>query len=329
LDPVLYSRILDQAAAMGVRSVKFTGGEPLIHPNIREILQEAGARGLAVFIETNGVCCSPDMGRLIAGLPEVGVSVSLDGVCPETHDEIRGVSGAFSAAVAGIRNLVAQGVRPQIIMSVFRRNADEIEHLPAFAHDLGAASVKLNIVQPSARAERLYETGNALSTGESADLGRRLYRDIIPHSRIPVMYSIPPAFRPLGRIFRPGAQLCDSCAILNIIGVLPDGSYALCGIGSRIPELVFGAATRDRLEDVWRTNPILNELREGLPHRLTGACADCVMKSSCLGNCIALNYYRSRSLWAPFWFCEEMRRGGGFPEARSITALRRTKCSIA
>ena len=36
-------------------------------------------------------------------------------------------------------------------------------------------------------------------------------------------------------------------------------------VEDKMPDLVFGHAVRDRLEDVWNGNPVLQELREGLP----------------------------------------------------------------
>ena len=46
------------------------------------------------------------------------------------------------------------------------------------------------------------------------------------------------------------------------------GHYALCGIGEQVPDMVFGAVGKDRLEEVWRENAILVSLRDGLPDRL-------------------------------------------------------------
>ena len=47
-----------------------------------------------------------------------------------------------------------------------------------------------------------------------------------------------------------------------------------------------------------------------------GICAKCLMKDQCLGACIAQNYYRTESLWAPFWFCDAAEEEGLFPETR-------------
>ena len=109
---------------------------------------------------------------------------------------------------------------------------------------------------------------------------------------------------------------CGVCGIRGVLGVLADGSYALCGIGEHVPELVFGKAGRDGLAEVWGGNPVLRQIREGMPRRLEGVCGECLMKGVCLGSCIAQNYYRRRNLWAPFWFCEEARKSGLFPVTR-------------
>ncbi len=97
---------------------------------------------------------------------------------------------------------------------------------------------------------------------------------------------------------------------------MANGAYALCGIGETIPELVFGDAARERLADIWDNTPILKSLREGLPGLFEGICGECVMKKKCLGSCLAQNYYNTKNLWAPFWYCEEALTKGLFPDTR-------------
>jgi len=40
------------------------------------------------------------------------------------------------------------------------------------------------------------------------------------------------------------------------------------------------------------------------------------MNKVCLGSCLAQNYYNSRSLWAPFWFCHKAEKNSLFPSSR-------------
>jgi len=171
-----------------------------------------------------------------------------------------------------------------------------------------------------ARGEKMHDSGEALSIEELVDLGRWVENTLSSSTPLRLHYDHPLAFRPLGKIFANNGDGCRVCGILSILGVLANGSYALCGIGETVPELVFGHADSDRLEDIWTNSPILLELRKGLPRRLEGICGYCLMKRLCLGSCVAQNYYGSRDLWAPFWFCKEAHNQGLFPDTRILTS---------
>lgn len=201
-------------------------------------------------------------------------------------------------------------------MSIVRRNKDQMEHLVRFAESLGTDSVKFNLTMPIARGEVLHESGDTLTIEELVKLGSWVETHLSDSSRLQIAYDHPVAFRPLGKMFGHTGDGCSTCGILGILGVLSNGSYALCGIGNIVPELIFGHAATDRLEKVWETTEILNKLRNGLTHRLQGICGDCLMKGLCLGSCIAQNYYQSKNLWAPFWYCNEAKKAGLFPETR-------------
>lgn len=312
----LFRSILDQAGPLGLSSVKLTGGEPLLHPQISEMLDLLREEKTPVVIETNGVLCSPGLADKIAACTGAFVSVSLDGADAGTHEWVRGVPGCFDAALEGIRNLVRSGLRPQIIMTIMGRNKDQLEALVHLAETVGACSVKFNLVQPTARGEKLHTAGEVLDVEEIVELGRWVESSLSRSAAVPVIFHHPPAFRPLGRMFGDRGDGCGICGVLGILGVLADGSYALCGIGETIPEMVFGHAAQDRLEAVWARTPVLQEIREGLPHRMGGVCRNCLMKVFCLGSCLAQNYYRTGSLWAPFWLCEEAQARGCFPASR-------------
>jgi SynChlorMet cassette radical SAM/SPASM protein ScmF len=316
LDFETFCDIIDQAKPLGLSGVKLTGGEPLIHPRIKEILDYLRGQDLTVTVESNGIACTTELAAKIRACKNPSVSVSLDGSDAETHDWMRGVEGSFDAAVRGIKNLVEAGFRPQVIMSLLRRNKGQMEALVRLAESLGAGSVKFNMVQPTARGERMHEAGETLSIEELVELGQWVETELAASTTLRLFYSHPTAFRPLNKMFGDQGDGCGQCGIFGILGVLGDGSYALCGIGETVPDLVFGHAVRDRLEDVWNGNPVLQALREGLPTRLQGICRECLMKHVCLGNCVAQNYYRSKSLWAPNWYCEEAEKRNLFPNTR-------------
>ncbi len=317
LDPDIFRLIIQQAKPLGLSTVKLTGGEPLLHSHIRELLEVVLSEDLRLIVETNGVLCTPELAEKIAACKNAFASVSVDGADAETHEWVRGVKGSFDAALDGIRNFVNAGMKPQVIMSVMNHNREQIEDVVQMAESLGAESVKFNIVQPTARGTTLHETGQTLTIEELVELGHWVETVLSKSTDLRLSYSHPPAFKPLGKMF--GSKKgdgCGVCGILGIIGVLSNGAYALCGIGETVPELIFGQAGKDHLADIWENTGIIRELREGLPEKLGGICGDCLMKGSCLGNCIALNYYASKNLWAPFWYCEKAKQAGLFPETR-------------
>jgi len=319
LDPELFQSIIEQAKPLGLTGVKLTGGEPLMQPNIKEILDFIRTEDLRLIVETNGILCTHELAQKMFTCEDPFVSVSLDGVDAETHEWIRGVKGCFEAALEGVRNLVKAGFRPQIIMTLMRRNKDQMEAMVSLAEDLGAGSVKFNIVQPTARGEIMHQAGETLTIEELVNLGQWVETTLSASTSMRLYYDHPLAFRPLEKIFADNENGCGICGILGILGILADGSYALCGIGETVPELIFGHAATDRLDDIWNNTSIIQELREGIPQRLEGICGDCLMKGICLGSCIAQNYYSGKNLWAPFWYCEQALNRGLFPGTRMRT----------
>ena len=312
----LFEQAIVEAKPLGLSGVKLTGGEPLLHPQFDALLEIVARHEVGLTIETNGVLMTPERAAAISRFPNRFVSVSMDGADAATHEWVRGVAGSFEGAKRGVRLLVESGTRPQIIFSVMKGNVHHVDAIVGLAEELGAESVKYNLVQPTARGEKMHEAAAVLTVPELIELGRHVENGLASSTKLRIFYSHPPAFRPLGKLAAPGG--CGRCGIFGIIGVLGNGQYALCGIGETVPDLVFGRVGVDPLATVWAENTMLQQIRQGLPAKLEGVCDRCLMKHMCLGECIAQNYYRSHSLWAPFWFCEEAEKAGLFPKSRLV-----------
>lgn len=306
--------ILDQALPLGLDTVKLTGGEPFYHPSIDALLEHVRERGLRLTIETNGTLCTPSRARAVAHCRDPFVSVSIDGADAATHDRTRGVAGSFTKACDAVKMLGDAGVTTQVIMVLSRSNVGALDDVWRLAHSLGATSLKINVLQPTGRGAAVQESGDALGIGELVSLGMRCETDPLFDRGPSVYFDHPPAFRPLSKLARPDG--CGACGITGIIGVLATGEYGLCGIGQLIKELSFGTVQSNRLADIWRDHPMLNEIRDGLPGRLHGVCADCIMKERCLGSCVAQNYVMHKNFWAPFWYCDLAADAGLFPNSR-------------
>lgn len=117
--------LLDDLAAFGAPVVLFSGGEPLVRPDLTDLARYAVSKGMRAVISTNGTLITPDMA---AELKDVGLSyvgVSLDGM-EAVNDRFRGRTGAFREALAGIRSCRAAGLKVGLRFTMNRMNAGEI-----------------------------------------------------------------------------------------------------------------------------------------------------------------------------------------------------------
>jgi MoaA/NifB/PqqE/SkfB family radical SAM enzyme len=105
-------RLVDDLARYRPRPlILFTGTEPLLHPQVREVAEHVLAAGLPLHITTNGTLLERHADWLAgAGSGALDLTVSLDGPEP-VHDEIRGVPGTYARAVRSIEALAAAGRR--------------------------------------------------------------------------------------------------------------------------------------------------------------------------------------------------------------------------
>lgn len=276
----------------------------------------SNARVLTLTIESNGVAVSPHIADLIKSCQEPFISISIDGN-RESHEWMRGVQGSFDRVSQGVRTLVEAGIHPQVIMAVSGRNKGDMADLAKYAEKIGASSVKYNFVTPTARGQAMEAEGATVSVQEQIELSGWVQNKLQNELKIPLMTNLPFAFRSLSSLYSPGGA-CGRCGIFSILGVLSDGTYALCGIGTSVPELCFGHASRDMVNDIWEKADVLNEIREHLPMDLKGICSRCLMKNICIGQCVANNYYAKKDLLAGHKFCEDAFKSGYFPETRLV-----------
>jgi SynChlorMet cassette radical SAM/SPASM protein ScmF len=314
LDYDLFALAIEEGLPLGLSSIKLTGGEPLLHPDFIRFVDLIREKELGLVIETNGTLMTASLAHYLKEKSTLRhISISLDGATPETHDPFRGVKGSFEKAVQGIHYLVEAGYHPQVIMSVHDGNVDEIEALVQLAENLGAGSVKFNLIQPSGRGDIMTQRGQVLDVPKLVELGKWVEGDLQKRTSITLFYSWPRAFHGIKRLLSGGS---DSCGIFGILGILSSGHLAMCGIGVQLSELCYGLLGKDHVANVWSSHPMLTELRQELPANLDGVCGECMFKETCLGACVANNYLLTHSVTGSNWFCEAAMESELFPTSR-------------
>ncbi len=165
--------IAEAARSLGITEIKLTGGEPLEHDEVLEIVARASRRVAAVSMNTNGYYLADyayDLKR--SGLKRV--NVSLHAVDGRVYEKITGVNGV-ERVIEGIACAVDAGLKPVKLNFVLLRglNEEEFWGVLSLAKELGCDEVKLIELHPLGEAYRSYGEAH----GNPGDVLRKLYAE--------------------------------------------------------------------------------------------------------------------------------------------------------
>jgi len=141
-----YKHLIGRIIDCGVKRILFTGGEPLMRPDVLELIEFARSKSDTVILEmlTNAILITDQVAEKLCTYMNT-VTISLDGHEKHMHDYYRG-KNTFEPTVRGIRRLVAKkeemgGARPYIaiVPALTERNIGNMKEIFEFSlDDLGA-----------------------------------------------------------------------------------------------------------------------------------------------------------------------------------------------
>lgn len=283
-----WSSVLDTLERAGVYRVTLNGGEPLIHPDILEILKRISNSRLYCRLFTNGVFLG---GRILDQLCRGNnffLSVSLDGSRPETHDDFRGKRGTFEKVMNAFE-LLQKAPRniPRIAATVIhRKNVDELGDILEIAlqYDLwGVGFIAMNYVGETRR------TGYYLSVQEHPEILENL-RDISKKYEDRLSISIQGRGPTLKIPERNLPNFFENEFVCNS-GILewcldPSGNVFPCEIVVTFPEAqqrayTYGNITEQPLSDLWNSRKF-HLFRGEYSSDNLAACKGCSFYEKCM-----------------------------------------------
>lgn len=118
-------RFIDHLAEFKVPVILFSGGEPLLREDLMTLATYAKDKGIRPTISTNGTLLTRELTASLKNLGIGYIGVSLDGI-GDNNDRFRGRAGAFTAALAGIRNCREAEQRVGLRFTINRHNYNEL-----------------------------------------------------------------------------------------------------------------------------------------------------------------------------------------------------------
>lgn len=117
--------LIDDLAAFGSPVMLFSGGEPTMRKDLPELAAYAREKGMRAVISTNGTLIDKSLAKKLKDVGLSYVGISFDGV-RETNDKFRGVRGAFDAALEGLHNCQAEGIKVGLRFTINKQNVRDI-----------------------------------------------------------------------------------------------------------------------------------------------------------------------------------------------------------
>lgn len=300
-------RLLERLAQGGVRVVIFSGGEPLMHPDLVELVHACTRLGMAPQLSSNGTLLDAALADRLkaAGLRYVGIS--LDGLAA-LNDSYRGLVGGFDKAIHGLRAARSAGMRTGLRMTLTRRNLDQIDDLLDLAIALPIDRFYISHLVYAGRGRRMQPEDLTPVETRAAELALFARAEDIVQRAIPI--SIVTGANDSDGVLllqwireRHGERAADGVRrLLDARGGNSAGEGVLSidpgGLVHPDPfwrTITLGDLRRDSLQTVLE-HPLLADLRRR-EQLLEGRCGVCRWKSLCRGGHRARAEATTGSIW--------------------------------
>lgn len=149
--------LIDLFPEVGKPLIILTGGEPLLRPDVHDLVKHISSKGLTCAFAPNGTLITRENAQTLREAGVARCSISLDGPDAASHDAFRRVPGSFNASLRGIRYLKEAGLPFQINTTVTRDNLASFKRIFKLCEDLGAVAWHIFLLVPVGRGAGLAE----------------------------------------------------------------------------------------------------------------------------------------------------------------------------
>ena len=291
--------IIDECLECGIQNINLTGGEPTLHPNIRELIKYIYDKGLNLAsICTNGLTLNRELLDLFKKyFPHMQFRISFDGL--GFHDWMRNIPGCEEKALNAIRLVVEYDFHLMVNMNVNRKNKDSILPSIRLLDDLGVESTKI-IVTTEAPRWRQNAEGMSLTLKEYDDFCIDFLKEWKETAKnMEVVFWQFGSFNPQLKIFH-ATPVKDTCANfkdsrplchgMRLRGYIsPTGELYPCQPSSGYmieQKMHLGNVLKEGLKKNLQEGDYVQFITQTIKGRLSnGKCGDCKYFKQCQGGC--------------------------------------------
>ena len=271
-----WKRLIDEAAALGVLHIYFSGGEPMLRRDIAELVAHAHDAGLYSNMITSGVGFQPAVLEAVAEAGLDHIQLSVQGVDAETCDRVAGYEGASKRKHAIAADIARLGLRLTVNAVVHRENVHQIPDLVRLAEDWGAARIEIAHVQyygwGLVNRARLMPTRQQVekAMADVEEARSRTAGRLVIDCVLPDYYARYP-------------KACMGGWGARLMNITPAGRALPCHAAETIPGLTFDNVRDASLSEIWYRGVAFNAFRG--TDWMKEPCRSCARKDLDFGGC--------------------------------------------
>lgn len=270
-----WRRVLEEAAGLGIVQVGFSGGEPLVRPDLEELVGSASQLGLYTNLITSGLGLTELRARSLAARGLNSVQLSVQGSDRLLADGLAGTR-AHQHKLEAAGAVRAAGLPLTMNVVLHRFNIDQLGSIVDLCTEWGAERLELANTQyhgwALANREQLMPSGQQIRRAERVFRERR---DSIGR-RLELIWVVPDYYEGL-------PKPCMGGWARIALTVSPDGLALPCASAASIRTLQFDSVRERALAWIWRESPAFNAFRgEGW---MSEPCRSCPRRALDHGGC--------------------------------------------
>lgn len=287
-------KLISQIAEAGFKIMIFSGGEPLLRPDIFELTEHAAATGLRPVFGTNGTLITADCANQLKAAGTQAMGISLDSLNPEKHNRFRGLSHAWEDTVKAMGECRAAGLAFQLHTTVMEWNYNEITEITDFAREQGAIAHHVFFLVPTGRAKEI--EAESVAPVDYERLLRRLM-DKQQREGFEIKPTCAPQFVRIAQQMGINTRFQRGClAGLAYCIISPNGLVQPCAY----LDIVAGDVRQQDFATIWKQSPVFTVLRT---QQYEGKCGQCDYKATCAGCRARAAYYHNGNYMAEDSWC--------------------------
>lgn len=280
--------VMQQARELGAVQLGFSGGEPLVRPDLEVLVEEATRLGFYCNLITSAVGLTSDRLRRLRDNGLNHIQISFQGSDRETNARFGGTD-SFDHKMAMTKEAIALGVPLGLNFVLHRHNIHQVEDFLMLAEQLGAEFVELANTQYYAWAlhnrDQLMPSQQQLNEARAAT--ERFRAQHTGHMR--AIFVAPDYFDD-----RP--KKCSNGWGTTFITVTPEGDVLPCQSAKVIEGLTFPNVREDKLHDIWHSSDLFQRFRG--TKWMKEPCASCPEQELDLGGCRCQAYLLTGDAYA-------------------------------